>query len=239
MKLIEYCPLAHSPEVFALWQRTVGHQYPLSDRAFLSYTCGRLSYEAGDGVVAVQGNNVIGFGMVEVDRKSLGVSGWGSITVVLVDPDYQRQGIGSTILNTLEARLGEAGFSEIHLGENCHAFWSAVPEDLPTARSFFLSHGYDLTRMCFDLVIPLKDYEMSPTYRQCLEATGAHVSNVTPENVGAVLEFQQQEFPDWYDAMLKMLYADMNNILVVQRDEKVLGTILTYIPQSRWRNAGL
>ncbi len=68
MELVQYDREKHGTLAFDLWQRTVGQQYPLVLEGFLESVKKRASYEDGDGIVAVESGQVIGFGMVEADE---------------------------------------------------------------------------------------------------------------------------------------------------------------------------
>jgi len=57
--------------------------------------------------------------------------------------------------------------------------------------------------------------------------------------VGSAIDFEQREFPWWVGGLLKMLPADMNNVIIVRHDRKVIGSLSTFTPSSRWLAGGM
>ena len=240
MKLIQYERETHGRLAFDLWQRTVGQQYPIALEHFIKSVNKRTSYEDGDGIVAVESGQVIGFGMVEADYKNPLWNGWGGIMALLVDPAYRRKHIGSAILERLERRMSQVGCREMHLGETLHSFWPGPPEDLPAAKPFFAKHGYDFAAaMVTDLVIELEGYQMTVAH-QALDDIDAEVLRATEDTFETVCQFEQREFPYWYDGMLQTgAEKEGHTILVVWRQGEVIGTVFTTHPTSHQRKIGL
>ena len=231
MELIQYDRQAHGEQVFDLWQKAVGEKYPLALEDFLHLTNNRRSYEDGEGVIAVEADQVIGFGMVEADYKNPLWNRWGGIVALLVDPARQRQGIGSALLERMEARMRQVGCKEMHLGETLGSFWPGAPLDLPAAELFFRRHGYDFSEgVGTDVAIALDGYEMTPAARRALQEQGAEVRCTTPETLEAVCEFERREFPDWYDGLLKNAGQNVEDIVAVWRGDEVIGSTIANTP---------
>jgi len=234
-----YNPLDHARLVYELWQANMGETAPLAERMFHQYTAGRLSYDEGDGIIAICDGKVVGFGMIEVDRLSTDISGWCSITALFVDRGYRRRGIGRAIFAELESRSRELGFSEVQAGGNYHTLWPAIPLEPPGIVEFFEHCGFKLGPESFDLLIPLIDWETSLRTRQTIKDFDIQIESLTSELVGATLEFEEREFPYWVQGLLKLFPADMDNVIIVRKDAEVIGSALTFIPTSRFCAGGM
>jgi len=68
---------------------------------------------------------------------------------------------------------------------------------------------------------------------------GVKIESLTPNLVGSTLEFEQREFPWWTQGLLKMLPADMDNVIIVRRDQEVIGSLLSFTPSSRFLSGGM
>lgn len=242
MKLIEYCHFTHARLVLDLWERAMGDTYPVSDRVFLSRTCGRTTYEPGDAVVAEENGQIIGFIMVELGRKCNTVPEQASIMTLFVDPAHQRQGIGSAILRVMEEKLRGLGVERVSFGGSQNRFWTSLPEDFEAGRSFLEHHGYIIQddKPASDLVWPVEGYTMTPKSRQRLDEAGVTKASVRSEEALSFLEFEEREFRGWVPQYLQMLAAgDQENILVMRRDSEIIGAVAAYTPKSRWRSPNL
>ena len=233
-----YCPLSHAGSVFALWGEALGDLWPVSQRAFFSRVTGRIGYREGDAVVALDRSVVVGFGMIEVRPGHNGGSPTGSISCLVTAIGKQGQGIGTELLAALEDRLRSDGCEEVRLGGGRDRFWTGVPENLPRATRFFEAKGYDLSARMPDMLHELEACELTEEYRERLGEVGAVVRSATWDDVGALLTMEQREFPGWVDNLLRALSAgDVENIILVEREHEIIGTIQTFTPQNRFRGA--
>jgi len=241
MQITTYQPVLHYPQVAALWERALGETYPVSERVLFPRIAGRNTLEPGDGLVAMDGDRMVGFGLLEVDRASLFPPGRPeSVQALLVDPACQRRGIGSELLNRLEGRLREQGVTNIIAGGGPWRFWTGVPEDLPAANAFFAQHGYTANYEAIDLCGPLVEYTMPDEAKACLAAAGAEVACCTPDEVGPACDFLTREQPGWRGSFLAMVAAgDVANMLLVKRGGAIIGCIQTYPRHSRYRGANV
>lgn len=240
MEIVVYCPFTHYLGVEALWEKALGDRYPVSRRVLAPRIAGRSTLEWGDGLVALDGERVVGFGVLEIDRAALLPANHAGLPIIVIDPAYQRRGIGSAILRRLEDRALALGCRQMIPGGLAWRFWSGVPEDLPGAKAFLEARGYELMHSVVDLVTPLEDYQEQARYREKLEAAGAAVVSAAVADLSAMLDFQGREFPNWLPTMLTMVEAgDLENVLLVKHGSEIVGSILTYTPQSRFRAANL
>ncbi|MHB0937192.1 MAG: GNAT family N-acetyltransferase [Armatimonadota bacterium] len=240
MQIITYQPLLHYSQVAALWECVLGETYPVSERVLFPRIVGRNTLEPGDGLVVLDGDHLVGFGLLEIDRGPICPGRPESVQALLVDPDWQRQGIGSKLLNRLEGRLRALGVTNVIAGGGPWRFWTGVPEDLPAAAAFFAKHGYTANYEAIDLCGPLAEYTMPDEAKACLAAAGAEVAGCTPDDVGPAYDFLTREQPGWRGSFLAMVTAgDMANMLLVKHGAEIVGCIQTYPRHSRYRGANV
>lgn len=241
MKIRDYFAPDDFTAVEELWQATLGRTSPVSRRVLYARICGRRNYEPGDAVVAEHDGRVAGFAAVEVPRTHFTPSQTASLQAVLVAPGHQRRELGRRLLARVEERARSCDCTDIRLSCGLYRFWSnGVPEDLPGARAFFESHGYAFSDSCFDLIVPLSDYGMSPKYRQCIRDAGVEIVPAAPDDIGPMLEFESRDLGGWVDIMLDfVLWGDIGNILLVKHGDRIVGSAHTFTPQSRFRGANL
>lgn len=235
----EYSPFADIPGVLKAWEAALGGAYPVSERVFASRAGGTPGWQPGDALVACAGRRIVGFGLAEIVRTSLGATG-GSIAALLVAPDCQRQGIGSQLLRGLEARLRKAGCKSAGAGAGPQRFWTGVPENLPAAKAFLARHGYASTRRSPDMLMPLENCSLEGRYQAALDAAGCRVVAASADDAGALLSFEAREFKGWCANLIQLMSAgDVANILLVKHGAEIVGSITAFTPGSRWRGANV
>ena len=240
MQITTYQPLFHYPQVAALWERALGDDYPVSERVLFPRVVGRNTLEPGDGLVAVDGEKVVGFGLLEIDRAPICAGRPESVQVVLVDPAYQRRGIGTELLGRLEERLRALGVANVIAGGGPLRFWTGIPEDLPAAEAFFQKHGYTANYEAIDMCGTLDGYAMPAEAKHALAAAGAEVAGCTLDEVGPCYDFLTREQPSWRGSFLAIVTGgDMANVLLVKRGAEIIGCIQTYPRTARFRGANL
>jgi len=240
MQFTTYDPLTHYRAVAALWERALGTTYPVSERVLFPRIAARNTLEPGDGVVAFDGERLVGFGLLEIDRAPLCEGRPESVQALLVDPDYQRRGLGSALLTRLEECLRALGVANVIAGGGQLRFWTGVPRDLPAAAAFFAKHGYTANYQAIDLCGPLGDFRVSDAARQALADAGAEVACCTPDEVAAAYDLLTRELPSWRASFLAMVTAgDAANMLLVKHGAEIIGCIQTYPRTSRFRGANL
>jgi len=115
----------HRDKVISLWKEVFGYE--------AEHNAPRLvidkKLEFGDGLFFIAQNNkaVIGTIMAGYD----GHRGW--IYSIAVSPNFQKQGIGSSLLSFAERRLSELGCMKINL---------QIMEGNEVVENFYISNGY-------------------------------------------------------------------------------------------------
>lgn len=223
-----YSPQHDEPSAYRLWQRTLGKRWSLSRAVFHHTTVGSGAYQPGDhAVAALDEGPMIGFAATQV-RTLPFQPPTGEIMVLMVDPAYQRQGVGHTLLNRALANLKRRGVSKVQLGAGgVSYFWPGVPANLPGAGAFFTACGWPYVEDSFDLIRCLDDYTTPPEIDARLRASSVAITPADAADVPDVLAFERQNFPGWLhyyeDAVAHDAYAD----IVLARDtqtHKIVGT---------------
>jgi len=237
MEIRPYDPVVDYAGVESLWERTLGGSYPVPRRILLPRIGWRANLGEGDGWVAVEGGRPVGFAMGDHEVKAQNRLGF--ISCVLVDPSFQRRGIGTRLFASVEARLRAAGCVEMPVTGGNYRFWSGVPDDLPGACAFFRKQGIDLVTPVIDLVAQLEGEHL----RRAMQLTlpdGITLTGASADDIGPLHVFQQAEFPGWVSSMSHMIAAgDIGNVLVMKSGAGIIGTIQTYTPGSMWRGANV
>jgi GNAT superfamily N-acetyltransferase len=238
--LKEFCPARHGVAAQQLWQACLATSYPMTARTLRMIGWDRPNYQPGDGVVALAGETVVGLGLLEIARPAT-ADLTGSISVLLVHPSHQRQGLGTRLLAALEARLLTQGCTAARPGCGLTRFWAGVPTDLPAAHAFFSSRGYPLKGQVWDLVVDLApDQYDGPAWRAQLAAAGLTLESSTLATIGDFLSFECREFPGWVGSSLRLAGAgEVAGLLQLRHQGELVGTIQAFQPASRFRPQNL
>jgi GNAT superfamily N-acetyltransferase len=161
-----------------LWQAAMPQSWPVLPAAI---------EQLGQGLVAEAGPVPVGFAALDPA---------GSIPLILVDPGYQRRGIGTGLLEAALLRVGPA--SSVTAGSGGAAYiWPGVPRDLPAAVRFFASRGWRHTHDTLDLVTDLAGYRPPPGCAGRAARSSVTITLATSVDVAAVRAFEAAVFPSW------------------------------------------
>jgi len=240
MQIITYDPLLHYRQVASLWHNTLGDTYAVSERVLFPRIIGRSTLAPGDGLVAMDGEHLVGFGLLEIDRAPICPGRPESVQALLIDPQYQRRGIGSLLLANLEDRLHNLGVTNVIVGGGPWRFWTGIPEDLPAAAAFFTKHGYAANYEAIDMCAQLENFRLPDQARECLTAAGAEIASCALDDVGAAYDLLTREQPGWRGSFLALVTAgDVANVLLVKHGAEIIGCIQTYPRHARLPGANV
>jgi beta-N-acetylhexosaminidase len=168
-----------------------------------------------DGLVAERAEH--GVGVVALDPA-------GSVPLLLVDPAYQRRGVGARLLQAGMARLGELGVTTAGLGGGGDNYiWPGVPDDLPGAVGFFEARGWRFDHTVIDLVADLRGYRAPAGVGERAGRAGVSIEVMAEPERAEVLAFEMAAFPDWVP-----WFERLDSSVLVARDRvgAVVGTLL-------------
>ena len=214
-----YNPNLDTRAVLPLWQAALGDTWPMRDDLLRRLLTDHRFYRGDDHLVAVADERIVGFVGTQVDRSGEDVQERsGGISVVLVHPERQRQGIGTRLHEAALGHLRQAGVGALRLGGGgAYRFWPGIPTDLPGAYPFFASCGWPLDpeqRSC-DLVRDLSDYQMPAAMRARLAQEQVTIRPAREDEVADVLAFEAAHFPGWAGAFVYMAeLGDFQNMLI-------------------------
>ena len=172
--------------VALLWQAAMPPSWPVLPAGI---------EQLGQGLVAEAGPVPVGFAALDTA---------GSIPLILVDPGYQRRGIGTGLLEAAVRQIRAGTASSVTAGSGGAAYiWPGVPRDLPAAVRFFASRGWQHTHDALDLVTDLAEYRPPPGVAGRAPGPGVTITLATDADLVAMRAFEAATFPSWarwYDA---------------------------------------
>ncbi len=226
-------------DFYTLWNITLGKKYPLSRNTFRFMFPARLNNRKGGIIAAFNKNKIVGYLLYEILPISWGRP-WTAISTIIVEPNLQRKGIGTELLKYYESKIKRLGISETCVGGFAYRIWPGIPEDLKIAQMFFRKYSYNLEETVCDLVIQLKDYKIKNIYKKAIEKAEVRITNAQWDDLIPVITFLKKEYPWYIGYIFKMISAeDMENILIMKKNNKICGIIQTYNPKSNYSYANL
>ena len=132
--------------------------YECFRKAFIEYDlryecfCHKLSWGKNTYLTRFVDNKLVAFSVVRKD----------SISILCVDPDFQNQGYGSSLLKESEELIEKEGFNKVNLGGG---FFLACPlRGKGIKDNFFSKRGYRGTSTCYEMKMDLKDFDINNVY---------------------------------------------------------------------------
>jgi ribosomal protein S18 acetylase RimI-like enzyme len=210
------------PLLGRLWEAALGSVWPLLPGALdlvkeglvAERGYGERHRESGPGEADRAGRGV---GVVAVDPA-------GSIPLLVVDPAYQRRGVGTRLLDAGMARLGQLGATTVALGGGGNDYiWPGVPDNLPGAVRFFRARGWSFDHTVIDLVADLRGYEAPAGVGERAGRAGVSIEVMAGPERAEVMAFEAATFPDWVG-----WFERLDSSVLVARDRAgaVAGTLL-------------
>ena len=234
-----YDPQRDEEQMYELWQRTLGQAWPLSQATFHYVTIGSTAYQPGDHVVAQVDQEVVGFVGAQAWLVPGGSAPRGELMAVMVDPGYQRQGIGRALLERALDILRTRGVDSVQLGGGGMSyFWPGVPLYLPGAWPFFEACGWVEAERSFDLIQDLSNYATPPGVYERIRLPGVTVTTAAPGDAVQVLAFEAQHFPEWLPFYQRVLerggHADV--VLAQHTEYGIVGVSGVVHPRAAWQS---
>nr|MCL8607268.1 GNAT family N-acetyltransferase [Proteus mirabilis] len=134
---------------YALWQSVWGETWPLS---FSHFSKVLVQMKQPAHFVVRDGQRIIGFAATQQ------VENEGQLALLMVHPDYRRQGIGSRLNDHCMALFRQRGTQRVQLGATYPRFFCGLPNE--DELDFFKRRGYIFGNKVWDLMGDLSGYEM-------------------------------------------------------------------------------
>jgi beta-N-acetylhexosaminidase len=215
-------PSIDGAAVFELWTRSLGVDWPVAREDFDAM--------AHDGLVAVDGRRVVGIATFS------GEGDVASLQLVLVDPELQRQGVGTTLHEEAVAELRRRGVTCIRLaGTPGQYLWPGLPGELGHLRQALERRGWTFRETCWDLARSLAGYETPVDV--ATRATAVTFRWATAGDRTPLLAFERAHFPQWGTAFASNGGSE-TAIVAVDEAGQIVGSLLA-ADQHRphmWRN---
>ncbi len=217
-------------DIVRLWNRSLGEHFPLTVRLFRQNVEEGPNYDPADGAVVMNGDQVVGYALSERFRaqdplqEMYKATGW--IEAIVVDPAYQRQGMGRSLLAWATDRLRSQGAEKILVGGGRHRFFPGVPAELPGVQDYFSRAGFRVSQTVHDVRGNLRNFTAPPSARAALAAAGGDVRPCRTEDIPALMEFLQAEFPGgWRFDTRRFLDQgyDPAEVIILTQGARVIG----------------
>lgn len=210
----EYTP-AHAHAAIALWNRTLGAAFPMTERLWRQNVDTDPNYAPGDALIARDGDGaVVGLALTrtlarrgpahKADMVALRDLGW--ILALIVAPDTQGRGLGSRLLALAEERLREGGAIRCDLGGGLGHFLPGPPQGDAHALAFWERHGYQRGDAVHDLRRNLRGYTTAPQ-PEALRSGAFRIESGQDGEQDAIIEFLSGAFPGRWRYAVETTFA--------------------------------
>lgn len=242
MHIRPYHPQRDEQKVYNLWQRTLGHLWPISRPTLHYITAANEAYRAKDHLVAEVNGTIVGFVGTQVRIYPGTLEPRGELMVIMVDSAYQRRGIGRTLLDQALVSLKERGVVAVQLGAGglCY-FWAGVPTNLPGAWSFFEKCGWSEKERSFDLARKLDDYATPLGVYERIRLPNITITTAGRRDIPAVLAFESLHFPKWLRYFEVVVEHDDYADIVLARGSRgeIIGASFVIDSRAAWRRGDI
>ena len=218
-------------DIASLWNRALGEHFPMSAHLLRQNTEGAPSFQPNDSTVVTSQDQVVGYILTKrfhephpylIER--LASTGW--IEALIVDPAWQRKGLGRDLLAWAVCKLRSGGADKLYLGSGfCH-FFPGVPAELPGLRDYFSKAGFRVLGVSHDLRGSLRGFAAPPSALAAVTAVGGSVRPCRAEDIPALIAFLQAEFPGrWHFDTKRFLSLGGNpqEIIILRQGQAVIG----------------
>ena len=233
--------LADIPTLLDLWNINLGEDFPLTEKLLRQTMENDPYYESEGHLIAWKGETAVGWILCK-SMKNAGAevgrfAGRGGIGALCVHPDFQRQGIGTQLLQAAENHLTANG-SPLTLLYYPHHFLPGVPVQQTNAISFFEKHGYNFEKECADMVRDLNDYHIPPKVLLALEKNPTvEIRPAYIKEAQQIIDMVAQEFPGGWTYSTKGHFArgqKASDFIVAVENSQVIGFCHTADFNSPW-----
>ncbi|KAI8390948.1 glycoside hydrolase superfamily [Radiomyces spectabilis] len=217
-------------DVFKIWQDNFQDTWPLSFDKFELVL--RTSQEPRHFVVRaskVKGE-VIGFVSTQM------VDSVGQVALLMVAPQYQKQGVGSLLHDHAVAYLRNAGAKSLKLGSTYPRFFCGVPDDDAqgkAAQDVFEHRGWKFQGgPVWDLKGDLTNYETPQFVVERMKNENVWFGPIKAREIDDLFAFQEQYFPYWLSTYKRHVeVGDLQDLIVAREGGEngpIIGSLVLY-----------
>lgn len=234
MRYIDYSQ-EYDDQVISLWNKALFFD-PININIYRDKVLLDENFDPKLCLLAVDGEDLVGY-ILGIKRKfpymEKGLqedTGW--ISVMFVDKNYRRQGIGTRLYKEVEARLRERGVQKIILAAySPNYFFGGVDEEnYPEAKGFFAKMGYTSGNYHYSMGMDLSGFRLNEKIKQKMELLnekGYRFTNFDYSRALELLEFLKDEFGGGWkrNALLAMRNRTAEDviILVIDKNDRICG----------------
>lgn len=214
-----YTP-AHAPELISLWNRTLGAEFPMTERLWRQNVDTDSNYAPRDLLVARdRAGAVTGMALTRTlrwrdgpdaslanreDMAALRDLGW--ILALIVATEAQGRGLGSQLLALAEQCLRARGATRCELGGGLGHFLPGPPEGDTRSLAFWERHGYARGDTVHDLRRDLRGYS-PPPLPDALRDGAFRIAPGEEGEQGDIIGFLSSIFPGRWRYAVEMTFA--------------------------------
>ncbi len=149
---------------------------------------------------------------------------FGFVKMIAVDPRWQRRGIGSALLESIESTLRGAGAKVIRPGESAPNYLTPGTDVRYTrAVVFFESRGYERVGTAVNMSVELGSQSFdTDAAEQGLRASGIDILRARATDHDAVEELLERHWPAWKPEVLATFANDPVSLHIARRGNDVI-----------------
>ena len=194
-------------QVMDLWQRTFAdrkYDFRIDEAGFRQRVLAHPDFDPEGALIAKVEKEVVGF----VLAVAPGPGETGYLSVLMVDSDYRRNGVGGRLLGAAEGFLSGCGKTEMRIGYkgNPITFSTGVDMKIP-AYTFFLNQGFrSRGSVSLFMETTFAEFELREEIKGYIEenrSRGILFGFCEAEHREALCEFMEALFPGGWEASVK------------------------------------
>lgn len=206
-----------------LWVSTLGTNWPIGKDVFENLILDSRYKKLTSILVARIDKKIVGVAVFQEREDKI----LAEIMLILVYKDYQREGVGRKLLESVVQKLKADKIKKVQLGGGGYSyFWPGVPSNLPNVSNFFKKNDWEFTETCVDMVLDLSDYKTPNLYDNKLPKNIKIVS-ASILSKDEILTFEKNNFPNWFNYFEKEIERKhFDKIILAKENNRIVGTTL-------------
>ena len=212
---------------YPLYQDTLGQRWPLQNAQFAQATATGQSV----GCLAISAAKTIGICCAGHQGET------GQISVLMVDPQHQRQGVGTALLADTLEQMQQRGVKEVHVGSGVGSYiWPGIPKNIPGALGFFQRHGFEVYEDSVDMGLPLTSWRDAPTSIHAKLPSSVKVHSAKAEHTHELIAMVKDNFAQWLDGYQALLEnQQFDRILLASQQGRIVGVTMVEPDTCMWK----